>query len=169
MEESKVILGWVINTRSLTISLPTDKYTRWVSAIQQIISSRRVRHKTLEITIGRLNHVASIYIVMHHFLGRLYQAQNRASTSGWTCLNLNEKMDLHLLITFLESAHDGLSMNNLSFRKPTHLYRSYASEFGIGGYNIISGRAWRFELPTECHQRTSLNSLELLSCMITLG
>jgi hypothetical protein len=35
-------------------------------------------------------------------------------------------------------------MNNIVFRKPTHIYCSDASEFGIGGYNLISGKAWRF-------------------------
>jgi hypothetical protein len=48
------------------------------------------------------------------------------------------------------------------------MYRSDASEFGLGGYNITSGLAWRFELPVDCRLRTSLNSLEFLSCLITL-
>jgi hypothetical protein len=69
---------------------------------------------------------------MRHFLGQLYQAQFRASTSGWTGLSYNEKMDLHLMISFLDHASQGLSMNLLTFRRPTHIYRSDASEFGIG-------------------------------------
>jgi hypothetical protein len=105
---------------------------------------------------------------MRHFLGRLYQAQFRASTSGWTTLTNHEKMDLHLMISFLNQASNGISMNLLTFRKPTKVYRSDASEFGIGGYNITSGLTWRFELPVDCRLRTSLNSLEFLSCMITL-
>lgn len=62
----------------------------------------------------------------------------------------------------------GVSINNIVFRKPTTFYRSDASEFGIGGYNIISGRAWRFEIPTHLRLRTSLNSLEFLACVITI-
>jgi hypothetical protein len=76
-------------------------------------------------------------------------------------------MDLHLLISFLNLAKEGLPMNNLTFCKPTHLYRSDASEFGLGGYNVITGHAWHFELPVDCHLRTSLNSLEFLACLIT--
>lgn len=105
---------------------------------------------------------------MHHFLGRLYQAQYRATKSGWMSLTCNEKMDLHLMICFLDSAHDGLSMNLLTFRKPTHFYRSDASEFGLGGYNITTSKAWCFEIPVDCHLRTSLNSLEFIACMITI-
>jgi len=48
------------------------------------------------------------------------------------------------------------------------VYRSDASEFGIGGYNIVTGIAWRFELPVECRLRTSLNSLEFLGCVISI-
>jgi hypothetical protein len=168
MEETKLVLGWLLNSRSLSISLPSDKYTKWVADINLLLNSARVKHKHLETTIGRLNHVAGINSPMRHFLGRLYQAQSRSSASGYTRLTNNEKMDLHLMISFLEQAHSGISMNLLTFRRPTIIYRSDASEFGIGGYNITSGIAWRFEIPTDCRLRTSLNSLEFLSCMISI-
>jgi hypothetical protein len=168
MGETKIILGWLLNTRSLLISLPDDKHKRWTIDINKLISTTRVRHKIIETTIGRLNHVAGIYRPMRHFLGHLYQAQFRASHSGWTCLSYNEKMDLHLMISFLDYANQGISMNVLTLQKPTLIYRSDASEFGIGGYNITSGNAWCFELPVDCHLRTSLNSLEFISCMITI-
>ncbi len=168
MEETRIVLGWLLNTRSLMISLPSDKHKRWISDINSMLSAPRVKHKHIESIIGRLNHVAGIYLSMRHFLGRLYQAQFRASSSGWTSLTYNEKMDLNLMISFLNHANEGLSMNLLTFRKPTILYRSDASEFGIGGYNIVTGYAWRLELPVDCRLRTSLNSLEFLSCMIKL-
>jgi hypothetical protein len=59
-------------------------------------------------------------------------------------------------------------MNLLTFRKPTIIFCSDASEFGIGGYNITSGQAWRMELPVDCRLRTSLNSLEFIACMIAI-
>lgn len=59
-------------------------------------------------------------------------------------------------------------MNNIVFRQPTHVYRPDTSEFKLGGYNIVSGKAWRFEIPIDCQLRTSLNSLEFLACMITI-
>lgn len=71
------------------------------------------------------------------------------------------------MISFLNYAHQGISMNALTFRKQTIIYHSDASEFGIGGYNITSGNAWCFKIPVDCHLRASLNSLEFLSCMIT--
>jgi hypothetical protein len=59
-------------------------------------------------------------------------------------------------------------MNLLTYRKPTIILCSDASEFGIGGYNIVSGQAWRLELPVDCRLRTSLNSLEFIACMVTI-
>jgi hypothetical protein len=47
-------------------------------------------------------------------------------------------------------------------------YRSDASKFGLGGYNINSGCVWHYEIPIYCHLRTSLNSLEFIACMVTL-
>jgi hypothetical protein len=102
------------------------------------------------------------------FLGRLYQAQYRAAKSGWASLKIHDKMNLYLLSSFLKSAYEGISMNNLTFRKPTHIFRSDACKYGLGGYNITSGRAWQYTIPVDCRLRTSLNSLEFLACMITL-
>ncbi len=59
-------------------------------------------------------------------------------------------------------------MNNLSFRKPNHIYRSDASLHGIGGYSILSGKAWRFHLPVNCRLRTTLNSLEFIACLVAI-
>jgi len=60
LEESKLILGWSINTQSLSVSLPKDKFDRWSADIYSLLSSPRVKHKSLESTIGRLNHVAAL-------------------------------------------------------------------------------------------------------------
>jgi len=139
----------------LTISLPADKHQRWVLELERLASASKVSQNALESSLGHLNHVAGIYPPMRHFLGRLYNANYRAGRNSWPCLSTNEKWDLHLLIKFLDSAKDGLSLNNLTFRKPTRVFRSDASEFGLGRYNLISCRAWRFELPVDCRLRTS--------------
>jgi hypothetical protein len=47
-------------------------------------------------------------------------------------------------------ARNEISINNIVYRKPTKIYRSDTSEFGLEGYNIISGEAWRFEIPIDC-------------------
>jgi hypothetical protein len=77
-------------------------------------------------------------------------------------------MELHLMISFLNHTSQELSMNLLTFRKPTNIYCSDASELGIEGYNIATGTAWSFVLLVDCHLIISLNSLEFLSWMINL-
>ncbi len=124
--------------------------------------------KQLETLIGRLNHLGTIIPMLRHFLSRLRNAFFRSSISGWTCLSPMEKSNLHLMQKFLNKAQEGISLNNVVFRKPTHIYRSDAPEFGLGGYNLVTGRAWRFELPFDCCLRTSLNSLEFIACIITM-
>ncbi len=167
-EEIKTVLGWTINTRSLSISLPTEKFLKWSNEIESLINSKKVSSKQLESTLGRINHFANILSIIRHFLGRIRQALWRASKHKWTTLKLCEKTDLHLILKFMVEANQGISINNLVFRKPTIILRSDASEFGIGGYNILSGRAWRLELPVDCRLRTSLNSLEFIACVISI-
>jgi hypothetical protein len=121
--------------------------------------------------MGRLNHVACIFLPMRHFMGRLYCALYRAKArSGWTTLSTNELLDqtstLHL--EFLQYAKQVVSLNNVSFQQPTHIYRSDASEFGIGGYNFISGQAWHWEIPTHLVLHASINSLEFMASLITI-
>jgi hypothetical protein len=59
-------------------------------------------------------------------------------------------------------------MNNMVFREPTHAYRSDVSSHGLGGYNLLTGDAWRYRLPADILQIVTLNTLEFLGCIITL-
>lgn len=166
---TKTVLGWVINTRSLLISLPEHKASDWLRDIDTILLAKKVHFKVLESLMGRLNHVACMLSPMRHFMGRLYRALFRAKArSGWTSLSTNELQDLSIHCDFLQYAKRGVLLNNIAFRKPTHIYRSDASEFGLGGYSIISGQAWRWELPLTLRLRTSINSLEFISSVITI-
>lgn len=58
MEETKIILGWLVNTRTLTISLPEDKHTRWSTDIKKLLAAPKARFKDIESLIRRLNHVS---------------------------------------------------------------------------------------------------------------
>jgi hypothetical protein len=72
MEEIKTILGWIINTRILFVSLPVDNHYKLSKHIDKILSSTRGNSKKLEKLLGRLNHVAAIQSMIHDFLGRLH-------------------------------------------------------------------------------------------------
>jgi len=169
MEEQTIVLGWILNTRMLRISLPPNKHEKWMNEILRLVSLPKVQGKPLESILGSLNHVVNVYTLMRHCLGRIYQALYRANSSkGWTSFKNTEISDFHTILSFLDSSQKGISMNNLTFRKPTHIYQSDASEFGLEGYNLTSGIAWRFRLPVNCRLRLSLNSLEFLACVVNI-
>jgi hypothetical protein len=147
-----------------------DKYTAWCQDINDIISSGKVKQSTMETLVGCLNHVAYLMDMLQHFMSRLRMALQRSSLHQFTILKTSEKDVLKLMIHFLHiAASKGVSVNNLSFRKPNHVYHSDASLHGIGGYNILSNKAWRFQLPTNCRLCTTLNSLELLQHLLLFG
>ena len=53
-------LGWVVDTRRLTVALPVDKWKAWSAQITTVRKARRVRHKDIAQLVGRLNHVCFI-------------------------------------------------------------------------------------------------------------
>ncbi len=63
---------------------------------------------------------------------------------------------------------NGISLNLVTFRSPTIYYRSDACEYGLGGYNIYAGRAWRFQIPQDCIGRAHINTLEFLASVISI-
>ncbi len=127
-----------------------------------------MKKKQLETLIGHLDHTATILPMLRHFMSRLRHALLRSTKHSWTCLRTSEKPDLHLMIFFLDMAKEGISINNVLFRKPNRIYRSKASEFGIGGYNLTSGLAWRFEIPTDCRLKTFFIFIRIIACLITI-
>jgi hypothetical protein len=102
-------------------------------------------------------------------MGCLYKALFRAKAhKGWTLLLVPELLDLGIHADFIAYDGQGVSLNVITFWKPTHIFRSDACEFGLGGYNVKSGLAWRWELPLDLRLRTSINSLEFLAYVITI-
>jgi len=169
LEEIKTVLGWVINSRSMVISLPDHKFLNWTKEINDMMGAGKSSYKSLESLLERLNHVACIFMPMQHFMGRLYRALYRAKAHlGWTKFTQTELADLALHKKFLFFANNGVSVNLLTFQKPTIILRSDVCEFGLGGYNIASGKAWHWEIPTDLRNRTSINSLEFIACVISV-
>ncbi|KAI2506083.1 hypothetical protein MHU86_8314 [Fragilaria crotonensis] len=141
--ERKIILGWVIDTRAFTVSLPADKYRAWTNDIRRMKDKpgRRASSKDLEALIGRLNHAAFVIPNSRPFLGRLYRANERAQGYGSVRLTQAQVDDLTLWERLLEDAARGLSINRLVCRWPTRIVRVDACPQGIGGYGPRVG--WR--------------------------
>jgi len=95
--EVKIVLGWTINTRTLRIYLPKEKFKEWSTEIKNIINQPKVSMKQMESLIGRLDHVASIMDILWHFMSRLRHALQRTRATRYTTLNNSELEDLKFL------------------------------------------------------------------------
>lgn len=170
MAETKVFLGWELNTRSLSIRLTDHKFEAWGRDISTLLAAKSVTIKFMHTTVGRLNHVAFLIPGARHFLSRLRAivTRGRHRNQKWGRLLAPHKADLRLFQGYLRLANRGVSMNNIVHRLPTHHYRSDASQAGIGGYSIDDGTAWRFALPADILQHITLNTLEFIGCLVTI-
>ena len=56
-------------------------------------------------------------------------------------------------------------MNLLTHRLPTHVYRTDASEQGMGGYSA-DGIAWRFQIPVKLRGFLHINFLEFMTAFV---
>ena len=167
-EETKIILGWLIDTRRLKISLPKHKFIAWTNQIESILNSKTVSNKTLLSILGRLENVAQILIILGHFLSNIRHLQIIAEHRGHNIrLNERTKLDLKLAQKFLQTAHNGVSMNLLTFREPTNIHICDASEYGLGGY-ASHGRAWRWIIPKSLQGRAHINILEYLAQVVSI-
>ena len=108
--------------------------------------------------VGRLNHAATALSLARYFLNRIRRVAQRNETNEvrqktnkkikW--LNKSVLADLQLFLDyFLPKLHEGISLNLLTFRRPTHIFWSDACPSGLGGFSQHSGKAWRFEIPEE--------------------
>ena len=141
--ETKIVLGWLINTRSFLVQLPQDKYIAYTKQIQEVIRLRKSSNDNLESIIGRLGRVA--YAVPHarFFLNRLRHLQMKTTKQKSVSIPQSVIDDLLLFIKYIKQCSIGTSINNLIFRRPSQFFWSDSCPFGLGGYSA-RGRAWRY-------------------------
>ena len=169
--EVLVVLGWLLDTRRLLISLPEDKHRAWADDLSQIIKEGRTTLEALEQMIGRLNHAAYLIPLSRHFLNRLRWRipSGRRRKDQKVRLNSLELDDLILWRDLLRLSRAGISMNLLTIRTPTRVGWSDSCPYGLGGYSV-KGRAWRLKVPREASfygDDSANNPLEFLGLAIT--
>ena len=118
-EEEKICLGWILNTRSLQVRLPSHKAVAWTSQINSILNGRSVSSKDLESVLGRLENIAQVMTPLGHFLSNIRQLQIIADRKGHNVkLNKRVREDLELAKAFIDKTHTGVGMNLITFRVP---------------------------------------------------
>ena len=104
---------------------------------------------------------------VHHFLSRLRDLHRRSRNRRQIAIPDICLEDLELMRFFLNRARAGVSLNQIAFREPNHVYRSDSCPAGLGGYSHL-GWAWRFYIPAELQGRASNNLLEHIASIITV-
>ena len=167
-EEIKIVLGWTINSRSLTISLPEHKFKAWRSQLTSFFHRRSAGAKDLQSILGRLETIATIIPMMGHFLNNIRHTEIQATASGRNqILNRRTVEDFKLAEKFLLRARRGVNMNLITFRCPTLIYINDACEHGIGGF-ATHGRAWTWVLPPPLRGRAHINLLEFIAQVVSI-
>jgi hypothetical protein len=170
--ESQIVLGWMLNTRLLLIILPLDKFEAWSADIRKILADMQGTYGELESTLGCLNHVAYIFPLGRHFLGnlrlRLHQRRNKNQEVS---LNREEAEELDSWLLFLQQAHNGISMNQVTIRKPSKICWFDSCPFGVGGFLVSGNKAWRVRIPQSSPiygVDEANNVLEFLGMVVTI-
>ena len=78
LEETKTLLGWILDTRLLKVSLSFEKYKAWSDSIKSILETKKSTFKDLDSLIGRLGHTTVINPYVKHFMSRIRQEKDRA-------------------------------------------------------------------------------------------
>jgi len=165
--EQKVMLGWLLCTRTCRIYLPVDKQKAWNNDIVNMLKDGTTNAKQLESMIGRFNHVGFIIPTARYFINRLRHLLFRCEKYGKQTIKKWESDDLKLWQYFLQkSATNGISFNNICFTKYNIHTLTDASEYGLGGFNVNTGLAWRYQLPQWMQQSMHINLLEFIACTI---
>ena len=67
LEEIKMILGWHFDFRRMTVALPDNTHTAWMSDVVRMVKKRETSASELDTTIGRLGNMGLIMCQIYHF------------------------------------------------------------------------------------------------------
>ncbi len=123
LSEMKIILGWHFDFQTLTVTLPEHKHM-WSQKILLTIWTHKTTRKTLESTIGHMDHNSFMIPWVYHFLCRLrsllvHSWNRRMITTDNKCTN-----NLVLMQLILDKTQRGIDMNLLAFRSPDQIHYS---------------------------------------------
>ena len=170
LEERKVILGWLVDTRRFRVFLTQHKANEWLQDIKEMLATGECSEDSLESTIGRLNHTSILVSIGRYFLTRLRFRLKTAKKKNYRTIKLAawDRADLELWQFILNHlTNTGVSINNICLAKPSSTTYSDACTWGIGGLTM-QGPAWQFIIPLKLRGRATINFLEFLAAIITI-
>ena len=178
MDEIRTILGWIVDTRSLTLYHPSVNSKLFVleidSMLEFFITKKPIDRTKLERLISKVNNIAFLLPEGRFFLNRLRFRHRVFIRQGQNKLFDNmEGADLLLWRKISILIRDGnvrQSFNSILKTVLNVICISDAREFALGGFFAIGdyGFAWHFELPPDLQGIFSLNLLEFIAAYWTM-
>ena len=165
--ELLIVLGWLINSHAMEISLPEDKHRTWSHDLTSMLhrSNHVIQVKEMRTLMGRLNNVSSVLPIAAHFRNNLYCLLGRCEKYKKSKSTAEERQDMTLWQDFLDHVRDGVDINLLTHRHPNQICVTDACTTQLGGFSATSGRGWRWPIPDHLHHRKHINFLEFLACI----
>lgn len=166
--ETFYVLGWTVDLRRLLVILPQDKFRAWTADIDDILKIGKLNKSRLETLVGRLSHTASGIPMSRYFIDHFYRRiQQYKNDFILHFIDAEDRRKLKLWKKFLaQSSRRGVSMNILTFRRPTNLVISDACPSGMGGFSMASGKAWRLQFKTPLDNKNNIG--EFLASVVTI-
>ena len=212
--ELQRVLGWMVDTRRLLLSLPSEKKIAWTKEVNHLLKTRRTTFDALRSLVGKLQHSIKGIPLAGFWLSRLREYQiflersfqqkqakrrkldetnddtnktdsrphppTRNTPPPFYRYTIPESLipDLQMWPSLLAHSNEGVSLNRLVCRVPTHLFHADACPEGMGGYSVRSGRAWRCQLDTtkldelkniaDCDPHRSNNLFEFIAIVVSI-
>ena len=168
--EERICLGWNLNTRELLVKLPNHKFIAWTGDLDKLLTRKSISHADLLSLIGKLENVITVVKMMGHFMNNLYSLEEKAFAAKPNAVRITARAreDAKLHKKCLKMANEGISMNLLTFRKPTHLIIGDACEHGLGACHVESGVGYRYIIPPDLRGRAHINPLEFLTQVVQI-
>ena len=139
-----------------------------MAQIDRILHDGEVSHKELESIIRRLNHAAYIIPLARIYLNRFRNLLKRHKMRKFITLIAETTADFFLWKQFLSLAHSGIDINLIVERRPDQIYITDSCEYGIGGFSVKTGKAFRYEIPPYLRFKVSNNVLEYLAEVVAI-
>ena len=151
------------------MQLPSHKFIAWSSDVKKLYQ-KTISHADLLSLIGKLENVITVVKMMGHFMNNLYALEEKAFAALPHAVKITPraKADARLHLKCLEKGRIGISMNLLTFRKPTHLILGNACEHGLGAGHVESGVSYAYVIPEHLRSRAHINLLEFLTQVIQI-
>lgn len=161
------LLGCVLDTECLTISLPEHKVQDIILCLQSVRQSRKVRQRELLSLIGKLIHATKCIPAGRSFFRRLLDtAHSVKRPHHWVVLTTETKRDLDWWLSLLPTWNGVAPMVHPTWSPPTEL--NLFTDASLVGYGGMCGTEW-FAAPwppATLRWRPGMSWLEMVPILV---